>query len=129
MRATAWVMKTKIARFDLCLGSLRSSRLALRLALAIPLLQAGHASLAHFRIVCVECLEIIGFHHSGELDFRRFALGDLVGFRVRRICIAIGSTNEDGRCPVQSGLGKGFLGQENRASSFLGGLGEKLCEG
>jgi hypothetical protein len=54
---------------NLCLDSLRSTTLSLRLlSSAIPLLQPGHACLADLRIPGVECLQIIWVDDCGELD-------------------------------------------------------------
>lgn len=58
-------------RQNLCLRSLCTA-LALRLALAIPLLEAGHTGLADLRISSVEGFELIGRNNSGELDSGSF---------------------------------------------------------
>lgn len=52
---------------SLSLRSLRTT-LALRLALAIPLLQASHARLADLRVPGVESFELVCRNDCGELD-------------------------------------------------------------
>ncbi len=52
---------------NLSLRSLRTA-LALRLALAIPLLEASHACLADFRIPGVEGFELVCGDNCGEFD-------------------------------------------------------------
>lgn len=81
---------------DLSLRSLRTA-LALRLALAIPLLQASHARLADLRIPGVESFELVCGDDCGEFDsgsLRGLGLDDFAIFHgTWGACVSIGGTD------------------------------------
>ena len=88
----------RVSTQNLSLRSLRTS-LALRLALAITLLQASHAGLANLRIPGVESFELVCRNDCGKLDsggFGYFALHHLsIVHGSGSVRISIGSTDED----------------------------------
>lgn len=92
---------------NLSLRSLSTS-FALRLALAITLLQTGHAGLANLGISGVESFKFVCGNNCGELDtgiLRGLALDDFAIFHSSRgICVAVCGTDEDRGWGVGDGV-------------------------